>query len=705
MPTLTPGYNLGLSQTQLKQTLGNQGGQPIAAYLPDPSKFTGIPGTEYAQGTAPNLRYVADTIYKQYRDASGNTFELVPSSNPAGLSDPGTFLRQISGAPQGYAQTPQELLSSFKNFTPLGTGSIFENVAKNEPLNIQPGETAEQYYKRTGIGYSPAFGQPLPAPITTSPQQVSNPLSNTNIAPASNSVPNASINPPQYTGNSIVDYLNSIGKPSDFSSRRILAQQAGISTYTGTAQQNTQLLNQLRGQQTPVAQNISNASTASTVPTASITSTPPTASTGAVVPTPEQSFQDQFQNILKNYGITPNSPTQSPLTSYADYYKQFLNQIGYPDIKAQFDATQKKYTDLKNELQDKIAAVNDNPFISEGLRSAKITKLQTLYEAKTGVLNDQLKIYESQLNRADENARFVAGQALQFTHQNAQLNEQAVSKAIEIATKELEFRQAQAERALNRESRFITPDIREYNLAQSQGYNGTFLEYQKQIKNLKIPSVNINGTGIFGGPGATGIDSLAQALLDGRTVPSQLPGFGQNSLKAQALRRAFELDPTYNPAQAESEYSFGKNASTQNRIRRIDNVARTIDEAITISNNIQRSNIKPLNRGYLAFLGNVGSKDAARLTSINTLLGDELGQIFSGSQASDFKTRLGLALTDPAASQQQYIAALREIQKNMGFVRDSLSRGTFLQNQLFGAINVPGVSGTTKSGLKYTITK
>src|SRR3990167_8333447 len=128
---LTPGYNLGLSPRQLKQTLGRQGGQEITAYLPDPSKFTGVAGTEYAQGTAPNLQYVADTIYKQYKDVSGNIFELVPSGFPAGLSDPRTYLKQISGAPQGYAQTPQELLSSFRNFTPLGTGSIFENVAKS----------------------------------------------------------------------------------------------------------------------------------------------------------------------------------------------------------------------------------------------------------------------------------------------------------------------------------------------------------------------------------------------------------------------------------------------------------------------------------------------------------------------------------------------------------------------------------------------
>lgn len=50
-----------------------------------------------------------------------------------------------------------------------------------------------------------------------------------------------------YAGNSIVDYLNSIGKPSDFNSRAGYAKQYGISSYTGTASQNTALLNAMRG--------------------------------------------------------------------------------------------------------------------------------------------------------------------------------------------------------------------------------------------------------------------------------------------------------------------------------------------------------------------------------------------------------------------------------------------------------------------------
>jgi hypothetical protein len=52
-----------------------------------------------------------------------------------------------------------------------------------------------------------------------------------------------------YMGNSIVDYLSSIGQATDYGSRSQLAAQNGINNYVGSAAQNTQLLNSLRGQQ------------------------------------------------------------------------------------------------------------------------------------------------------------------------------------------------------------------------------------------------------------------------------------------------------------------------------------------------------------------------------------------------------------------------------------------------------------------------
>jgi len=51
---------------------------------------------------------------------------------------------------------------------------------------------------------------------------------------------------PNYTGNSLVDALNSINVDSSFNNRARIAEVNGISNYTGTAAQNTQMLNLLK---------------------------------------------------------------------------------------------------------------------------------------------------------------------------------------------------------------------------------------------------------------------------------------------------------------------------------------------------------------------------------------------------------------------------------------------------------------------------
>jgi len=55
---------------------------------------------------------------------------------------------------------------------------------------------------------------------------------------------------PSGNSNSIVDYLNSVGKKSDFNTRKALAESKGIKNYKGTAEQNMQLLSLIKGKPT-----------------------------------------------------------------------------------------------------------------------------------------------------------------------------------------------------------------------------------------------------------------------------------------------------------------------------------------------------------------------------------------------------------------------------------------------------------------------
>lgn len=57
---------------------------------------------------------------------------------------------------------------------------------------------------------------------------------------------NNTIKKASYKGNSIVDGLKSVGVNSSYDNRKKLAQANGIKNYTGTAKQNTELLNKLK---------------------------------------------------------------------------------------------------------------------------------------------------------------------------------------------------------------------------------------------------------------------------------------------------------------------------------------------------------------------------------------------------------------------------------------------------------------------------
>ena len=87
-----------------------------------------------------------------------------------------------------------------------------------------------------GQAAAKAAGQPISTPASTPTPPTPTP---TQPKPASISDP------------SIVNFLDAQGKPSDFTSRTQLAGQQGITNYTGTAEQNTQLLDSLRKTVTP----------------------------------------------------------------------------------------------------------------------------------------------------------------------------------------------------------------------------------------------------------------------------------------------------------------------------------------------------------------------------------------------------------------------------------------------------------------------
>lgn len=404
---------------------------------------------------------------------------------------------------------------------------------------------------------------------------------------------------PEYTGTSIVDYLKSVGQPSDFSYRSQLATQKGIQNYAGTAEQNTQLLNLLRSpvsapsttstpQPSALPPQTSSLPTAQT-PTTSLdqgftsfvsnaanqtiqraqqmgqpqsvtvdsnsaplyqglgftiqqqgnqtvaTYTPlsPTANVpqnqgisgprvgegsgrkfvdiqGAVfeqtpqglaaisdpnilrqiqsgqiqvqrqqstegqqfaqaisTPTGIQQTQPQaqlgpqqplqpvetgtqpgpvattFSDLLKRYGVNldPSAFQISPATSVSSIVDTLSKKAGLDTVKSNIDQISGRIKAIDVELGDKIADVNENPWISESLRQKKIAALNEKYEARRNAEVNQLRLQESVFNQAREDVRFVTQQAVAEAARIQGLELRQLEQLINLAEEQFQAQQ------------------------------------------------------------------------------------------------------------------------------------------------------------------------------------------------------------------------------------------------------------------------
>lgn len=148
---------------------------------------------------------------------------------------------------------------------------------------------------------------------------------------------------------SIVDYLNSQGQASDYSSRAKLAQSKGIANYTGTAEQNTSLLNMLKTptpttpKPTTTTQSMGNQATAPY-------NTPPATSK----PTLPSS---QINNAVSSGALKEVTPTGTPVTN-----TQTFPQSSNPNVLT-MNSAQAPKVDIKDFNQQMVAG-NKNPTLT-----------------------------------------------------------------------------------------------------------------------------------------------------------------------------------------------------------------------------------------------------------------------------------------------------------------------------------------------------
>lgn len=227
-----------------------------------------------------------------------------------------------------------------------------------------------------------------------------------------------------YAGPSIVDFLKSTGVDSSFASRKILASQNGISNYTGTAQQNTQLLNSLRSGQVTMGSS----------PTQTAESALAGQGGGATVTDPADPFGQAVNGILEQYGV---SDSQSPQTSFSEVYKKVYEDMGITSIKEDIENFQKQHDDLLNKKNDEAVEINNNPWYTEGERISRLRKLDEKYEGRESILTESIKLRESLYDSARQDAQWMTAGIMREAERADAFNQDIIMKAIDNAETQL----------------------------------------------------------------------------------------------------------------------------------------------------------------------------------------------------------------------------------------------------------------------------
>ena len=157
-----------------------------------------------------------------------------------------------------------------------------------------------------------------------------------------------------YTGPSVVDYLKSVNQPSDYASRAKMAQQLGIQNYTGTAEQNTQMLNTLRGQSSNGIAATSDPAT-NAKKEAELEEEERKAKEAQDSADEEEKLEREkrIRELREELGLDPDTGEKlekPPLPDYENEYEAMRSEAGLDALESQINKNKKLLRDMEESL-------------------------------------------------------------------------------------------------------------------------------------------------------------------------------------------------------------------------------------------------------------------------------------------------------------------------------------------------------------------
>lgn len=247
----------------------------------------------------------------------------------------------------------------------------------------------------------------------------------------------------------------------------------------------------------------------------------------------------------------------------------------------------------------------------------------------------------------------------------------------------------------------LLPRVSDLAAAIAKNEGGQFIDAQAPLKiaNQFGISLSPEQASAFNQIPASDQGTVAGILSGKRLISGLTTRQGYNQT---ILNYAQKVDPTFDSVSTEAGQKFQLSGDTQKFIANANTASNTLDQIITLSNQVDRGNVQILNNGLLKVKQGVSDPNAVKLATLSGILADELGKILGSSQGTDFTIQLGQSLVDPSLSQDAFAAQANLLKDR---IANKLTEYQKQGNQAGSTSNpIPISSTNTKiSGLQVTL--
>lgn len=144
--------------------------------------------------------------------------------------------------------------------------------------------------------------------------------------------------------------------------------------------------------------------------------------------------KDTARRVNAGSGINTDSYDPDDAVKFTqDLYNDQLDAHGVATAKLQLETLGKELEDLRNERDGKIADINENPWLSEGVRVARVNKLTERFEDREGNLLSRLNLTQAIYESGIQQAQFATSTAVNAYFASANLQQDWVFNQMDIA--------------------------------------------------------------------------------------------------------------------------------------------------------------------------------------------------------------------------------------------------------------------------------